>query len=72
MYNKKRKKCNIVLSKSIFISCVQCFVTSEGETHWLTSNNPVILPNGSAMMLTLDCGVVCGQVIINFTSVVLS
>jgi hypothetical protein len=35
---------------------------SEGETHWLTNNNPVVLPNGSAMMLTIDCGVVCGQV----------
>jgi len=35
---------------------------SEGETHWLTSNNPAPFPNGSTMMLTLDCGVVCGQV----------
>jgi len=35
---------------------------SVGETHWLTSNNPIVLPNGSAMMLSLDCGVVCGQV----------
>jgi len=35
---------------------------SEGETHWLTQNNPVLLPTGQAMMMTLDCGVLCGQV----------
>ena len=35
---------------------------SEGETHWLTHNNPVLLPTGQAMMMTLDCGVLCGQV----------
>ena len=35
---------------------------SEGETHWLCNNNPIHFSNGTAMMLTLDCGVVCGQV----------
>jgi len=35
---------------------------SEGETHWLVNNNPLHFSNGTAMMLTLDCGVVCGQV----------
>ena len=35
---------------------------SEGETHWLTNNNPIQFSNGTAMMLTLDCGLVCGQV----------
>ena len=35
---------------------------SEGETHWLINNNPLHFSNGTAMMLTLDCGVVCGQV----------
>ena len=35
---------------------------SEGETHWLVNNNPIHFSNGTAMMLTLDCGVVCGQV----------
>lgn len=35
---------------------------SEGETHWLTNNNPIHFSNGTAMMLTLDCGVLCGQV----------
>ena len=38
-----------------------CLV-SEGETHWLTSNNPSPLPNSSTMMLTIDCGIICGQV----------
>ena len=35
---------------------------SEGETHWLCGNNPIHFSNGTAMMLTLDCGVICGQV----------
>ena len=35
---------------------------SEGETHLLVNNNPIHFSNGTAMMLTLDCGVVCGQV----------
>merc|ERR1719483_1554095 len=35
---------------------------SEGETHWLTSNNPLMFSTGSAMMLTMDCGLVCGQI----------
>ena len=26
---------------------------SEGETHWLTQNNPVLLPTGQAMMMTM-------------------
>ena len=33
---------------------------SVGETHWL-NNKPIVL-NGSAMMLSLDCVVVCDQV----------
>jgi len=51
-----------ILDPEVLYSIREFGELSEGETHWLTNNNPVLFPNGSSMMLTLDCGVVCGQV----------
>jgi len=51
-----------VLKPEVLYSVREGGELSEGETHWLTQNNPVLLPTGQAMMLTLDCGVLCGQV----------
>ncbi|XP_023328379.1 uncharacterized protein LOC111701356 [Eurytemora carolleeae] len=50
-----------VLRPDVLYSVREVGELSEGETHWLTSNNPSPLPNGSTMMLTIDCGIICGQ-----------
>ena len=55
-----------VLSPDVMYGVRDSGEMSEGETHWLTSNNPVMFPNGAVMMLSLDCGVVCGQVLLLF------
>jgi len=59
---QEREARDEMLRSDVLYSVREIGELSEGETHWLTNNNPVALPNGSAMMLTLDCGVVCGQV----------
>jgi len=51
-----------ILVPEVLYSLRESGELSEGETHWLTANNPLVLPNGSTMVLTLDCGVLCGQV----------